>query len=779
MSRDSLISTGNADAFKLGDVSKSLSSNLLQNNIYDVIGDMLDNPGLSNLLKNVYAQVAQGKLNTYNSAFTIIGSLCSRNANPLIPSIYNAPYRPGLTAGITSAYHDITTATVTKWGNAGLEYQYLAGTKTQANSMVVDYFYPDIIEKALMDGITSIKYRELVPLQNNTILGGFADLSKSLIQGSWSKVQMRKLTPPIMPMVKLLDALIGATSAAQLIAGVNNLDGYDNLSNSLPTLPESNIIQGYLPSTVNQTSPTVYWQWMTVNQYIAMSINASYASGTIASLAIMQTAGAVGAHIFVPIVRAAISTGYDAAIYALGFSGFNCVVAPADVATANNSSWYPWSLTNAYDLPCGNVANNFYITFVVLDSVNTSAITAGGLTIPTAATGFQTSTFTTSQLQSRLYDSVTGGVNISRSLNRQSLLQMIKLCAGSQFPRVMVAAAMKAFRQVGAWYNSVTYDDAQSATVVTSAHIAAETAIMRSRVPIVEFQTTVTVTPTVNGVTMTLPYDPSDAIMWMMSYNCMLSPALLNIDGIAPLFFTIATAIKSRLVFNELCNDMILDYTWAGSAIEVNTLASNASMLYPRDVFALDVIVPTIGTIVYPFTSIFGYLNLLGQTRVYIPPRVNQLYANNVEREYFNTSGGKTKLKLLQGNHYVTYFDSAKRFPWNYLAIASNQTNLLVVLNSTSEYSYVQFPGNWITLATIGSSVDTNPYNSTGDEQLLTPRPLETEIFGSTSALAIDLHYTIPILRSTFEFNVGDTSEMMILDSSTLKKAVLSKYFRP
>jgi len=755
------------------------SSNMFGSFWWDEIAYILGDKDISRELKTIWAILQQGNNAVFESVLTQLGSIVNRNPNPGNISMYNAPYRTTLTGGIETQYANNTTGARVPWGELNADGTYLSGTRVQADGTQVDFYYPELIQKSLLDGIANLKLRELVPLQNNSMLGGLADFSKTILQGMWGKVQAAKLTPPIMVVVKGLEMIIAGCQVALMHAQRDGLNGYDNLANTKLAYTGTFSNNGFTTrafANAAEASPELYTQWITMNQYVAMSLNTSYASGTVTSAATMFAAAALGAHVFVPIYRSMIADGFDALAYALAFTGFNRQTCLSTATLYDD--WYPWHLTSAYDLPNGfalvGAQQVFYITFVVMDSINTSAIVTPNVTIPPSGTGFTDSTVNISAVYNSIGD-------LGYESTRSSMLQMLRMLSGSQFARALLIASIRSFRTAGVWANAAIYTI--GANSVSTTFQAANLIVKESRRPLVEYPSTTTGTtyPVVTNATMKLPYNPDDVVLWMLGCNSVQMPTLFQINNLAGVAFAIASFVQARTVYQELMNNMYMDWVWSGTDIELATTWQNVDLLFPKDKFAFSLILPILGNRVYPMTALSGFEDTTSVTWFFMQPRQNPIFTTQDMRKFFSSQEGKSKLVTGAENVVLTTLDTAARYPW-YATTTATYNQLVTLLYNgatTVPINIIMAPQNYYQGANYTASPETNPWQPTGDEKLLTPRPLVIRSYGTTLELCILFQYPLTKTRSAYEYNVTELGEVLKLDDTPHQKPVLyGSFFR-
>lgn len=715
------------------------------------------------ILKSAYAATTQRTPNItlFNTINTLIGGYSSKNAYANNLSLVGSPYRPSITAGRLLNYYDKTSGTYPSY--YGSSQNYIGATRTDPNGMAIDFAYTEVVKKGLQDIINpnlSI-FREIVPLQSNSIPGGYSDLSKMLIFGAWSKIQQQSLVPPILPMVKAMDWLSSACTMGNMYRGVDDLNVYDvpyNYTGGVFTPHTSAIAYGQneiWPGVPVNPIPEIYWQWISLAQYLALGISPSYATA-LTSLGTIVEATNVGAHVFVPITKTMITNGFDALNYALAFTGYTATIQNTD--QPGTGVWVPNCCFNAYNLPIGSLSGDFYITFVVLDSINTGNISAGTLTIP--YNGFADSTLNTYTALGSLFDTMVGGaITVDNTLTRSSLLQMIRWCSGSQFARVLCAASAKNYRKRPLWKDSlgVYY----SVSNVKSANFTAINQIIHCEASLMELQ----VHPSNSGgyiyaptATMTLPYSPDDAVLFTLGVNSTYAQTLFNINALTGLMYVIGTGMQDRVHMSELEYNQVIDYTQVGDRFDINLLMPNAPKIYPKDIFGCEIKAVGLAYVNYFWAQITAQTTIGGSTLFFSRHTPYPLGLSTKMKRFFGENQkSKVMMKRAEGNNICTVFDSAKRFPW------FDSTNLLVLLNDTQLLTNTQVAWQYNEYTANGWN-----YGDANDSILVTPKPMQWNSYGTSAKIVYPLVYSVPIKKAGLEMIMSEVDEFVSVDDSDL-----------
>lgn len=447
-------------------IGKVLSQNVMRQQDWTDVSDLLEYPALSEVLKEVYSVTYYETPNDasyISQVCDIIGSKSVRNSTN-DGFIHSEPYRPTFTSGYFSSVWQRNSATYQDF-TFGIHPEF-PGTCSSANSKEVKMEYSQILKTTLADIVdpNKIMLRELIPMQQNSIPGGLTDLSKNMIWGGWSRIESGKIVPPILPMVKLLSFLISSAAFHNFMRGTNELDCWDSPGNLLnmgvgASLPRWGLMPTILPGEPTKIDImfTSYEKWL---KWSASGRLSDYGAAT---PDLIQAAGA-NALVFVPILSNLISSGYDLLTYALAFTGLN----GGCYANGTVKPWVPMSLLNAWDLPCGlwtsGADYKFNIVFVLVDSFSQNALALGNLM------NMQYHVWTTVPLAPlQLFRSCMASPE-----HFSSALQMCRWLSGSQWSRVLTLASAKSFRTATNWSdrNSVPGESYKycrtDATVITA-----------------------------------------------------------------------------------------------------------------------------------------------------------------------------------------------------------------------------------------------------------------------------------------------------------------------
>lgn len=424
-------------------IGRVLSQNVMRQQDWTDVSDLLEFPALGEVLKEVYSVTfypAPNDTSYISQTCDIIGSKSVRNS-PSDGYVHSEPYRPTFTSGYFSSVWKKDTSTYDDFV-FGIHPEF-PGTCSSGNSREVKMEYSQILKTTLADIVdpNKIMLRELIPMQQNSIPGGLTDLSKNMIWGGWSRIESGKIVPPILPMVKLLNFLISSAAMQNFKAGTNDLDCWDTPGTNLnfgvgAELPRWGLMPTVLPGEPSKirVMHTSYEKWL---KWSASGRLSDFGAATNE----LNLAAAANAIVFVPILSNLISSGYDAMMYALAFSGLNggCYV------NGTVKPWVPMSLLNAWDLPCGlweSVEDyNFNIVFVVVDSFSQNAIQFGLLT----------------NVQYHVWSDIPiAPLELFRRCmatndHFPSALQMCRWMSGSQWSRVLTMASAKSFRTTTNW----------------------------------------------------------------------------------------------------------------------------------------------------------------------------------------------------------------------------------------------------------------------------------------------------------------------------------------
>jgi len=669
--------------------------------------------------------------------------------------IYHTPSAP-----FKSSFPTVAT------GYLNLIQNFVYGTRSTTNHMQIPFSYTQLISTAMLDIINpeNVKLRELVSLQSNTIPGAQSDLTKMLAYGSWSKVQEAKLVPPIMPMVKGLSTLIGAENHGMMVQGINSLDGLDNSLGYIPTFTGTVPIDGYyasIPNTIS-TACGVMAQWITMQQYLALSISPSFANPTLTDLNNIVGASGVGAHIFVPILKSLVNDGWDALCYAFSFLGYHGTIALTTAVA--EEGWVSNTMFSSYDLPVGSYNNSVptpcvWITFVVFDSQGTGSLPSSQLVNPILFNQF--SVMTTIGAAANIQDLFVEGIydtghniatHVSNLSRRLTILSMIRWLSGSQFGRAYFIAANKNTKPVPVW----SVDGLGVFNYNNSAIGIADTVIPLMRHYNLENQSTVTNYPNgnvVNSTTMTLPYSADDSVLYALGSNAVYKATYLRVQALATTGYTIALGTLSCKFFKQNATNTIIDYCQITIPETINTLSIYANDLYDLNIFGFQLFIPslnTIGLTLGDFNALADGAQTLYLQRFSLWP----LMISKKERDLYSSEvGTETKVFLTNLNNRVTSFSNSNRYPNAQLA-----DNVDIVLNGNKE----------IGVANSGKCLNNFSTFAINQYNLYTvPQPTFLEIYGSTFQICYPSIYSIPMHKNLSELIVGEATQIFKIDDST------------
>lgn len=619
---------------------------------------MINYKSATNILKDIFSKsssIDSGFHIHYNDLFDVLGSYSGRNAKNTTFANH-VPHRPCLSAGYGHMYRQTNNNAAVLWANP---FEYATVTMTAANGMKVPFAYTQIVKNALNDIMDPNKQqmRELVSLQGTDVTGGSMDLAKTLIYGAYSTVMSGELTPPIMPCVKALASIMDAYSiVAMTTPTFNSLDEQDTHDAVKRTFVAYASVPGVRSSSSGAMNPTIYTQWITVQQFLSLSINESYCKPPLGGSLDMHSAIAVGAHVFVPILKKfATADGIAMLAWGLAFSGYNSSIEYQSIASGG---WSPMGAYNAWQLPSGfylvNGQYRFYITFVVIDSTDTNPISMVPYNI---AFNAWTSTVTNVQnAQLTLLNDDTG-----KAL--RCLLQIVKWCSGSQFPRVFAGASYKTFRAKPVWdsYNGpgFTYNQLNVQNVPV-------TETRRMRYSIYEYLQQPTL---INGVwvateiSSTMPYDSGNAIIWCLGQNSVISQVDFNASRLMWMAYSFCAVTLDKISTLQLRDNTFYHYTQAGTQMEVNQYFKQSFVLFPKDIFGMDIY--TLKVPMYYVAVVGGYNVLNGP--IYVTKHAQSpLGISDFIIDSFSKADPKdgTLVHPVSNGSYVTFIKSPFRYPW-------------------------------------------------------------------------------------------------------------------
>lgn len=439
------------------------SSNIYKGDFFKKINAMVNGDDLTlSLIEQVYYNMNSSGDEVY--LFNILGSThAKKTGNFTINTGMKAVLPDVLPAIIGSINLGATRTNYLATGNASL---YTNSNLTLANNKAYTFVFSDVIQAAwrVLSNPEYATFREQNPMLQSALTSGSTQFAKLLAYGFGEVIANGKLVPPILPLVKTLDKLLGAIDVSKALQVSNRLiNGLDDISYAVNpttvniTVTNSTTISGTISSVTTDTSTiNISYQYISVNMYIAYFVNPQLASTAITNYNDMVHASGSSAHVFCLLNKSLVVSGFEALAWAMGNMGGN--VAAAGTNT-NNPIYTGHDAFNAYGLKNGIYNDGThgarrYITFVVMDGVETFDINCSG-TPNITFNNWQHSTLTEKSIIASLVDSYISSTFTSNAANRYQLWLLIQWVAGSAIHDVVYHTAMLHFRRYSAFSSNM------------------------------------------------------------------------------------------------------------------------------------------------------------------------------------------------------------------------------------------------------------------------------------------------------------------------------------
>lgn len=764
-------------------------SNIVDRDFSSSIEKILQLPKVAKVIDDVVATT----LSTYNlnwmwnQTFMTLGAYSMRGVSATGINVITSPHRPYMAGTIVTSSYNYSSGSITLWGqpNGNTIPQYLSGTRVSPCAMYIPVKYSSLIMDSMRDlvDVTKRMWREIVTMQNNTFTGGTVDMTKLLAYSSYSKVSSGILIPPIMPMVKGLVTLFGAVSLQGIVNNNSTLEtqAYELNRTNYPIYSGQFYTQGCQPvGNASNVNTYIQWQYITFAQYLAMGTNSSFASGVTAYNTIMA-AGNAGAHIFVPVLSSMCQDPWALLAYALSFSGFNGQNAVDFTAIYNYA--YSNDITMQWDLPCGYYvsggSNVFFVTFILLDSMNNS-LNAISVSNGTANFSLPYNGFADPSGIANNISVAAAHVGISQIGNlgvaaRNGLLQMIKWCAGSQFPRCFTLASIKFFEKRPNYFSSGRGGGFSLTSFISNDWSLASTTQAMKR-PGFEIPVAILTTRQVSAVTSQMPYDSSDSIFWCLGNNSVYSMSPIAIDSIVCTAYTVAYLFGDKINMQQVLYNKDLDWTSHYDETELNLIFPNAKVQVPESQYGIKILRPNPSVVLPILISPYG--STISGITYYAPKQAPPLLGIQKEiLDMFSHEKAKTQLKIkfAQNNAPISTYSDGGRFPWNAFGATGGYPSAMFL----NEYS-IQTTNSGSNIFIITPVNFLNPAGDTnqpsGDTFYLNPRNLLYQRYSSKAEIGVASVTSIGKFKEPKELTILSVDQMPILDNSLLSKDMLPMF---
>lgn len=703
----------------------------------DNLALMLKMPSAAKLIQNVSA-LTQSNV-SQNSYYIPLDKLLGTPRVMNLPnniSLRNYSYKTLFTSTMYSAYWNTGT---NAW--IDLDETLQPVTCTGANSNAVKWNLTPLLKNTLTDLSNPDKQNisTIFGITRTTNTGGgMQDLSKALAYGFSEKLSSGMIIPPILPMVNLVCTFMADYMAGQRQANVIVND--DNMIHTVFAYNASIQVVGVLPSVTDNFTPVIFHTWISLNQYMAYSINPSLSNPAIAGLDTIRTNERIGSHYFIPILKSMVNDADSCTQWALAFTGYNTNTIPQNLA---GQGWMPKRMFTAFDLPVKHNGGNIYFTYVVIDAVGTSNLFENGTIVQACPYNVihVTAIATVGQVRTHM------GANTSKW---GYILQLMRWYSGPQLPLVLYHSALRSYWKTSVYTNFTTLSSVNPNWLDTARFAVGD--LLRLKTAAVEYQHT----PTVNNgqtyparITSTLPYATGDHILWALGKLNVTGNIDMGGHQTACFLKTIFALDCERVSSHQLLSNTFVDFSQAGDQFEANDLFDYRLDLYPESLFKQIIFPPHQNTVFS--IAMLQPKTLLNAAQVFLHKWApSPMGVSPKMIEYFSSTTD-TMTEIKQDWSFGNYFTYTK--PSRYLWWDQN-----------THWAYVGGLGYdcYSTLNTLG--INDWPIGE-GDRYLTSPKPTYYLAGVGKALLVMNSLVTLGSIKSSNELHLRGTDTSFKIDS--------------